>query len=64
VLKSGQQVRVQQLREHLSAAFARWQLPDQILLVNSLPKTTVGKLDKKVIRAEYVGLYGQQADQS
>jgi fatty-acyl-CoA synthase len=64
VLKPGHQVTVQQLHEHLSAAFARWQLPDQILLVNSIPKTSVGKLNKKVIRAEYAGLYGHAADQS
>ena len=64
VLKPSQQVTVQQLREHLAAAFARWQLPDQILLVNSIPKTSVGKLNKKVIRAEYAGLYGHVADPS
>jgi fatty-acyl-CoA synthase len=64
VLKPGHHVTVQQLHEHLSAAFASWQLPDRILLVNSIPKTSVGKLNKKVIRAEYAGLYGQAADQS
>lgn len=64
VLKPGHHVTVHQLHEHLSAAFARWQLPDQILLVNSIPKTSVGKQNKKVIRAEYAGLYGHAADQS
>jgi fatty-acyl-CoA synthase len=64
VLKPDHQVTVQQLREHLSAAFARWQLPDEILLVSSIPKTSVGKLNKKVIRAEYAGLYVQAAEQS
>jgi fatty-acyl-CoA synthase len=61
VLKPGHQASVQQLHEHLSTAFARWQLPDQILLVNSIPRTSVGKLNKKVIRAAYLGLYGQDS---
>jgi fatty-acyl-CoA synthase len=62
VLKPGHLATAQQLHEHLSAAFAMWQLPDQILLVHSIPKTSVGKLNKKVIRADYAGIYGQAAD--
>jgi acyl-CoA synthetase (AMP-forming)/AMP-acid ligase II len=30
----------------------RWMLPDWILISDSIPKTSVGKFDKKVIRAE------------
>ena len=29
---------------------AKWWLPDQIVIVHEIPKTSVGKLDKKVIR--------------
>ncbi len=36
---------------HCAKAFARWQLPDDVLFVDSLPLTSTGKLDKKVIRA-------------
>jgi acyl-CoA synthetase (AMP-forming)/AMP-acid ligase II len=28
-----------------------------VLFVDSIPKTSVGKLDKKVVRANYAGLY-------
>ncbi|WP_301129702.1 long-chain fatty acid--CoA ligase [Streptomyces cacaoi] len=32
---------------------ARWQLPERWATVESLPKTSVGKFDKKVLRARY-----------
>jgi fatty-acyl-CoA synthase len=37
----------------LSEHFARWQLPNDIIFVDSIPKTSVGKFDKKVIRERY-----------
>jgi len=46
------------IREHLSTTFAKWQLPDKILFVDQIPKTSVGKIDKKVIRAEHKEAYG------
>ena len=60
VLRQEGQVTLQQLHEHLSKAFAKWQLPDQVLFVERIPKTSVGKLNKKVIRAEYAALYREQ----
>ena len=32
-------------------AFAKWQLPDDVLYVDSIPLTSTGKMDKKVVRA-------------
>ncbi len=42
----------EEILEILARKFAKWQLPkpEDILFVESLPKTSVGKLDKKVIR--------------
>jgi fatty-acyl-CoA synthase len=31
----------------------RWQLPDDILLVDSLPLTATGKIDKKALRLDH-----------
>ena len=59
VLKPGQQATQEQLQEHLTSAFAKWQLPDQVLFVEAIPKTSVGKLDKKRIRAEHAGRYAE-----
>ena len=41
-----------QLREHLLATFAKWQVPgeEDIHLIGEVPKTSVGKFDKKVLR--------------
>ncbi len=36
---------------HCCAAFAKWQLPDDVLFVDALALTATGKLDKKTIRA-------------
>lgn len=32
---------------------SRWGIPDQVLFVESIPKTSVGKLDKKLMRDQY-----------
>ncbi|AQA24919.1 AMP-binding enzyme family protein [Rhodococcus sp. MTM3W5.2] len=38
------------LRAHLIGKFAKWQLPDLWTFVREIPKTSVGKFDKKRIR--------------
>lgn len=47
----------EEIHEHLSNSFAKWQLPDEILFVDTIPRTSVGKLNKKVIRKEYSDIY-------
>ena len=37
----------------LRQSFQKWQLPDEIMFVEEIPKTSVGKFDKKVIREQY-----------
>ena len=51
VLNEGQSISMDQILEHCVSRFARWQLPDDVLTVNTLPLTSTGKLDKKTIRA-------------
>ncbi|MFW0783351.1 long-chain-fatty-acid--CoA ligase [Gordonia sp. CPCC 206044] len=41
----------------LTGKFAKWQLPDTVLFLDELPRTSVGKLDKKRMRTEYGDLY-------
>lgn len=41
------------LLDQLSAHFAKFQLPDKIIIINAIPKTSVGKFDKKVLRQQY-----------
>jgi fatty-acyl-CoA synthase len=49
----------EEISQHLSKSFAKWQIPDEILFVNSIPRTSVGKLNKKVIREEYSDIYSK-----
>ncbi|MBZ0288402.1 MAG: AMP-binding protein, partial [Anaerolineae bacterium] len=37
----------------LAKDFAKWQFPDDVVFVEAIPKTSVGKFDKKVIRESY-----------
>jgi fatty-acyl-CoA synthase len=42
-----------ELNEHLARDFARWSLPERYLFLDELPKTSVGKFDKKAMRQQY-----------
>jgi fatty-acyl-CoA synthase len=55
--KPGHTVELSSIHEHLSSAFASWQLPEAIEVVDEIPRTSVGKSDKKRIRAEYADYY-------
>ncbi len=61
VLRPGHEnaVSSQDIREGLSKRFAKWQLPDTVLFVDSIPKTSVGKTDKKAIRTKHKNLYNR-----
>ncbi|SDH62091.1 long-chain-fatty-acid--CoA ligase [Pseudonocardia oroxyli] len=58
VPRAGHEVSLADLRAHLSGAFASWQLPEAFQVVDEIPRTSVGKIDKKVIRATYGSYYG------
>ncbi|HXB64001.1 MAG TPA: long-chain fatty acid--CoA ligase [Solirubrobacteraceae bacterium] len=45
-------VTAQELVEHLRPRVAKWWLPDEFAFVAEVPKTSVGKFDKKVLRAQ------------
>jgi len=53
VLREGATVTPAELRDHLSGTFASWQLPDAWTFIEAVPRTSVGKFDKKVIRRWY-----------
>jgi fatty-acyl-CoA synthase len=42
-----------ELRDFLAAYVAKWQLPERWTFIDEVPKTSVGKFDKKVLRARY-----------
>ncbi|MEU0808931.1 long-chain fatty acid--CoA ligase [Streptomyces sp. NPDC005970] len=53
VLKDGTGVGYETLRAFLAERIAHWQLPERWALIEEVPKTSVGKFDKKVIRRRY-----------
>ncbi|MFB7783149.1 long-chain fatty acid--CoA ligase [Streptomyces vinaceus] len=53
VLKEGATVDYAGLRVFLGQSIAKWQLPERWTTVEAVPKTSVGKFDKKVIRRQY-----------
>ncbi|MFC9325197.1 long-chain fatty acid--CoA ligase [Kitasatospora sp. NPDC057015] len=53
VLRPGAVAGLPELRAFLGERVASWQLPERWSIVAAVPKTSVGKFDKKVIRASY-----------
>lgn len=55
-----------QVREHLGRAMARWQLPERVLSVAEIPRTSVGKIDKQQLRAAHAdgGIAGDELPDS
>ena len=41
----------QQVIDHCGSTFAKWQLPDEVIVTDNIPLTSTGKIDKKAIRA-------------
>jgi fatty-acyl-CoA synthase len=42
-----------EILEFLGSRVAKWQLPDEVIFIESVPKTSVGKFDKKVLREQF-----------
>jgi fatty-acyl-CoA synthase len=53
VPRAGTAIEPSEIIEHLRPLVARFQLPDDVVLVESIPKTGVGKFDKKVLRERF-----------
>jgi fatty-acyl-CoA synthase len=50
VLEPQADLTLDELNEHLAPRVAKWSLPDELAIVDEVPKTSVGKFDKKVLR--------------
>jgi fatty-acyl-CoA synthase len=53
VAKPGATLTKEQIYAQLSTQFAKWWLPDEILFIDAVPRTSVGKFDKKVLRERF-----------
>ena len=53
VPRPGAQPACESILEHLGRHFAKWQLPDAVVLVEDLPLTATGKINKRSLRDTY-----------
>ncbi|WP_280271454.1 long-chain fatty acid--CoA ligase [Nocardia wallacei] len=53
VFKEGAAAEPAELRDFLADKFAKWQLPEYWTVIDEVPKTSVGKFDKKRLRARF-----------
>ncbi len=63
VSKSGAPINIAGLRAHLASRVAKWWIPERWTFIPEVPKTSLGKYDKKVLRARYAsGLIEETID--
>jgi fatty-acyl-CoA synthase len=53
VLKPGRSASKEELLGFLSDRFAKWWIPDDVVFLDEIPKTSVGKFSKKELRARF-----------
>jgi len=58
VLEPDARLSESEILDSVRARLARYKLPKRIVLVDALPRNTMGKVQKNVLRSAYAGLYG------
>jgi fatty-acyl-CoA synthase len=53
VLKDGQTADKGEIRDFLAGRLTKWQLPDDVVFIDEVPKTSVGKFSKKTLRDKF-----------
>ena len=61
VLRAGGELDPQAVRSHLLARVADYAVPDQLFACDDLPRNAAGKLDRRRIRQEVLGLFDREA---
>jgi fatty-acyl-CoA synthase len=55
VPKPGEEIGKEELIAYLDGKVAKWWLPDDVVFIDEVPKTSVGKFSKKDLRAKFEG---------
>jgi fatty-acyl-CoA synthase len=53
VLAEGEEMSREEVLDFLAGKVARWQLPDDVVFIDEVPKTSVGKFSKKDLRSRF-----------
>ena len=62
VLRDGVTCTTDAIREYLLSQFPKWWLPDAVEFVSAIPKTSVGKFQKREIRERYQDYFARAND--
>ena len=54
VVRDGAETSPEELRDHLSKSFAKWQLPDRFEFIDEIPRTATGKFKKTDLREKFI----------
>ena len=58
VLSPGATINEKAITSALEARLARFKQPKRVITVDELPRNTMGKVQKNVLREQYKGIYG------
>jgi acyl-CoA synthetase (AMP-forming)/AMP-acid ligase II len=53
VVKPGESVTREEVLAHLDGRVSKWWLPDDVVFIDEVPKTSVGKFSKKDLRSRF-----------
>ena len=53
VVKPGEELTKDEVIEFLTPRVAKWWLPDDVVFIDEIPKTSVGKFSKKDLRTRF-----------
>jgi fatty-acyl-CoA synthase len=53
VLEPGAELTKSEILDYLAPKLAKWQLPDDVVFIDEVPKTSVGKFSKKTLRERF-----------
>jgi fatty-acyl-CoA synthase len=55
VVRNDESLSREEVQSYLGEHVAKWQVPDDVVFLDEVPKTSVGKFDKKVLRDKFAG---------
>jgi fatty-acyl-CoA synthase len=53
VVKPGETLTKEEILDYLAPKMAKWQVPDDVVFIDEVPKTSVGKFSKKTLREQF-----------
>jgi fatty-acyl-CoA synthase len=54
-LRPGSSLSPEAVRDYIKGSIPKWWMPDSFVFVDAIPKTSVGKFDKRLLRSELIG---------